>query len=236
LKQLIRNKIAPSKDLGHSEGQSASCNASAAKEKGTGCKKELFQFLFQVKRVQAELQRAWLPQMCYKLLPKHERAKMMPAWRLRTNMSFLISNLQYYLQVDVIETQFSILMKKISDSEDYETVCVAHMDYLNSLHGQCFLGMKPITRSLDDIFNLSLQFCQLILSNEAEQVDLAEIDAMVQQFRRYACFLLTVLRGVKRKLAASPYLTNLAQLLLRIDYNNFFSNDMQPPTRTNATT
>ena len=37
--------------------------------------------------------------MCYKLLPKHERAKMMPAWRLRTNMSFLISNLQYYLQV-----------------------------------------------------------------------------------------------------------------------------------------
>ena len=26
------------------------------------------------------------------------------------------------LQVDVIETQFSILMKKISDSEDYETV------------------------------------------------------------------------------------------------------------------
>ena len=68
------------------------------------------------------------------------------------------------------------------------------------------------------------------------QVDLAEIDAMVQQFRRYACFLLTVLRGVKRKLAASPYLTNLAQLLLRIDYNNFFSNDMQPPTRTNATT
>ena len=47
------------------------------------------------------------------------------------------------------------------------------MDYLNSLHGQCFLGMKPITRSLDDIFNLSLQFCQLILSNEAEQAALA---------------------------------------------------------------
>jgi len=190
----------------------------------------LFQFLFQVKRVQAELHRAWVPQMGYKHLSKHERAKIMPAWRLRTNMSFLVNNLQYYLQVDVIETQFHELMQKIRDSEDYQTVYEAHHEYLNSLHGQLFLDMRPVTRSLDDIFQLCLQFCNLIMNSEAATLNLDEIDAMVKQFRRYATFLLTVLRGVKRKLQSSPYLTNLAQLLLRIDYNNFFSNDMQAAT------
>jgi len=196
-----------------------------------GCRMKynsLFHFLFQVKRVQSELQKAWVPQMGYKHLPKHERARIMPAWRLRTNMSFLVNNLQYYLQVDVIETQFEVLREKISNSEDYETVCEAHNEYLNSLHGQCFLGMKPITRSLDDIFNLCLQFSNMILTNDSNALDLEEVASMVKQFRRYATFLLTVLRGVKRKLQSSPYLTNLAQLLLRIDYNNFFSNDMQP--------
>merc|ERR1711924_141116 len=136
-----------------------------------------------------------------------------------------INNLQYYLQVDVLETQFSSLMNKISDSEDYETVRAAHYEYLNSLYGQCFLGMKPITRSLDDIFNLCLQFCNCISNSDAGEVDLEEIDSMVKQFRRFATFLLAVLQGVKRKLQSSAYLTNLAQLLLRIDYNSYFSND-----------
>ena len=87
--------------------------------------------------------------------------------------------------------------------------------------------MKPITRSLDDIFNLCLQFCYCISNSDAREVNLVVIDEMVKQFRRFSTFLLTVLRGVKRKLQSSAYLTNLAQLLLRIDYNSYFSNDMQ---------
>ena len=177
---------------------------------------------------------AWVPQMGYKFLAKSERAKFMPAWRLRTNMSFLINNLQYYLQVDVLESQYTQLMKKLQESKDYETVKAAHYEYLNDLHGQCFLNMKPIIRSLDDIFNLCLQFCNMINNSEAGEINFDDVSSMVINFRRFAVFLLTVLRGVKRKLLNSKYLVNLAQLLMRIDYNQYFSNDMQKSNTRDA--
>lgn len=182
---------------------------------------QLFGFLFLVRRVDAALHAAWAPQMDWKRLPKPERVKLYPAWRLRTNMAFLVSNLQYYLHVDVLEVQFLKLKQKITESEDFESIKQAHQDYLNSLVGQSFLQMKPIARSLDDLFSLCLQFCTYVTINA--ELDMDEIDAMVKQFRRFATFLLTILRGVKRKLQSSPYLTNLSQLLMRIDYNSYFS-------------
>ena len=45
-------------------------------------------------------------QMDWKRLQKPERVKLYPAWRLRTNMAFLVSNLQYYLHVDVLEVLY----------------------------------------------------------------------------------------------------------------------------------
>jgi gamma-tubulin complex component 4 len=120
-----------------------------------------------------------------------------------------------------LQVQFSRLQQRIRDSEDFESVKQAHQDYLNSLVGQSFLQMKPISRSLDDLFSLCLQFCNYV--STTSEIDLNEIDGMVKQFRRFATFLLTILRGVKRKLQSSPYLTNLSQLLMRLDYNSYFS-------------
>jgi len=190
---------------------------------------QLFGFLLTVKRVEAELHSAWVPQMEWKRLPKEQRVELYPAWRLRTNMAFLVGNLQYYLYVDVLEVQYSILIKRIKESGDFESVKQAHQDFLNSLIGQSFLQMKPITKSLDDLFSLCLQFCNYVSMNQ--EIDMNEIDQMVRHFRRFSTFLLTILRGVKRKLQSSPYLANLSQLLMRIDYNSYFS-DLADRNRT----
>ena len=60
---------------------------------------ELFRFLLLVKRVQLELHAAWASQTQCARLPAEQRALLMPLWRLRAHMVFLIDNLQYYLQV-----------------------------------------------------------------------------------------------------------------------------------------
>jgi gamma-tubulin complex component 4 len=59
---------------------------------------ELFRFLLLVKRVQMELHAAWNTQTQSIHLPAQQRALLMPLWRLRAHMAFLIDNLQYYLQ------------------------------------------------------------------------------------------------------------------------------------------
>lgn len=61
---------------------------------------ELFSFLLVVKRVQMELHAAWNAQTQFGRLPASERAVLMPLWRLRAHMAFLVDNLQYYLQVN----------------------------------------------------------------------------------------------------------------------------------------
>ncbi len=67
---------------------------------------ELFGFLWVVKRVQIELQKAWASQTTIGAMPHAQRAALMPLWRLRAHMSFLVDNLQYYLQVDVLDVQW----------------------------------------------------------------------------------------------------------------------------------
>jgi hypothetical protein len=48
-------------------------------------------------------------------------------------MSFLIDNIFQYLQVDVLESQWSKLQERIKVSKDFEEVRLLHEKYLNSI-------------------------------------------------------------------------------------------------------
>lgn len=60
----------------------------------------MFRFLLHVKRAQIDIQQCWVLQMQYKqkAVSREEMAK----WQLRTHMAFLVDNLQYYLQVNIL--------------------------------------------------------------------------------------------------------------------------------------
>lgn len=48
-------------------------------------------------------------------------------------MSFLIDNVYSYLQVDVLESQWSKLQIGIKGSQDFEEIRMMHDRYLNSI-------------------------------------------------------------------------------------------------------
>ncbi|XP_072031509.1 gamma-tubulin complex component 4-like [Amphiura filiformis] len=178
----------------------------------------LFQFLLHVKRVQLELQQCWAMQMqC-----KHEEVSQSDGqkWLLRSHMAFLIDNLQYYMQVDVLETQFSQLVDKVRSTRDFEAVRFAHDQFITSLMAQCFLLMKPVNHCLTEILEVCHSFCMLLTQNsKLTNRDYAHMDKLAQAFNRQSSLLFKILSGVQSHQASR----HLTQLLLRLDYNKFYS-------------
>lgn len=50
-----------------------------------------------------------------------------------------------FVQVDVIESQFSLLLIKLNKTKDFDAICVAHEAFLTTLANQCFLHMKVVS-------------------------------------------------------------------------------------------
>lgn len=51
-----------------------------------------------------------------------------PMWRVREHMAFLIRNLQFYIQVDVIESQWNVLQTHIDESRDFAQLVDFHQE------------------------------------------------------------------------------------------------------------
>lgn len=94
---------------------------------------DLFRFLIRIKKTQHDLHDVW----CYHREIKVQRNNEL--LQLRNKLMFLIDNLQYYLQVDVLESQFSIMMNKINETRDFEQIQRAHSCFQANILGLCFL-------------------------------------------------------------------------------------------------
>lgn len=178
----------------------------------------LFQFLLQVKRVQIQLQQAWAPQMALKAYSIEKRAPLMPVLGLRSRMQFLIDNLQFYLQVDVLEVQHQALLQRIEESKDFQEVRKAHSDYLDHLTNHCFLRDRVIYKALSACFETCQDLCRL-LEVRRTAATAGEVEMLATAFERHSCNLF-LLVSRKTNLAGS---THLAQLIVRIDYNHYFT-------------
>lgn len=180
----------------------------------------IFRFLLSVRHVQMELHQCWAFQMDKKGLGRESIS--VPIWQLRTHMSFLVDNLQYYLQVDVLESQFSLFVEKVKSVKDFEEIQHAHENFLTSITSQSFLMLEPVYLCLKEILNQCLTLCTLVLQSSSPfgQKELAQLNSIALNFRRQTHLLFRVLSNFYSH-HSSPH---LAQLLLRIDYNKYFSN------------
>ena len=118
---------------------------------------DIFSFLLLVKRTQMMLERLWADQMGRK-----GGAGSMAALQLRAHMAFIVNNLQYYLHVDVLESEQSRLQAAVEAAEDYEQLRHAHGCFLAAVSSQCFLQSAPVSECLRELLAACQELCGAI--------------------------------------------------------------------------
>nr|XP_045612841.1 gamma-tubulin complex component 4-like [Procambarus clarkii] len=198
----------------------------------------IFSFLLDVRRAQYRLQQLWITQMRTKFHRKSEADRLQ--WTLRHHMSLLVDNIQYYLQVDVLESQHWQLIADIGKIQDYQHLARAHHNFLVSVSAQCFLNNSMVSNSLQQLLKLVHKFCTILESlfnNESKDRNLAlrsvvplgtqpvilssaeQIMELNEAFERAAAQLFFVLSNLRLH-QGSQY---TSQLIMRIDYNKYYS-------------
>lgn len=99
-------------------------------------------------------------------------------------MSFLIDNLQFFLHVDIIDVQFSILKKRIENSQDFEEARKAHDTFLTVLANHSLLNVKQIMNTLDKICILCIQFCDIIQTVETNNQLDKQFESSINQIAK----------------------------------------------------
>jgi len=163
----------------------------------------LFRFLFALKRAQFKLHRTWLEQtkrLNYSL----------PAMQLRSQMNFLLDNLMSYFQLDIIEAHFVSLNKQINESQDFEEVRRYHDQYVSSIASHCFLNAPKIVRAIQEIVRSCHELCSALLAKE-------DLEQIRRRFDQESLYIFKMLSGVRNQHSA------LGQLLLRLDFNGFYT-------------
>ena len=99
----------------------------------------------------------------------------------------------------------------------------AHETCLQTLHSQCFLQTPSVASALHQIFLLCLSLCRMLAYAEAgvraEATYRAQFATLSREFSRQSAFLFAFLSNMPSS-QASPH---LAQLLLRLNFNSFFT-------------
>ncbi|XP_075500920.1 gamma-tubulin complex component 4 homolog isoform X2 [Primulina tabacum] len=192
----------------------------------------IFQYLLRLKRTQMELEKSWASAMHEdhsdfakrhndrsKSSISQQRRRCKPMWRVREHMAFLIRNLQFYIQVDVVESQWNVLQAHIQSSRDFTELVGYHQEYLSTLISQSFLDIGSVSRILDGIMKVCLQFCWKIETHENSE-STAELEHIAEEFNKKSNSLYTILRS--SRIAGSQRAPFLRRFLLRLNYNSFF--------------
>ncbi|CAD7086154.1 unnamed protein product [Hermetia illucens] len=191
---------------------------------------ELFRFLMLIKRTQYDLHMIW----CFH---RENRVHMtnVKLLQLRNQLMFLVDNLQYYILIDVLESQYSILMNTVLDSTDFEHIQRAHCIFQANVLSLCFLLTdeepsktnvmnsieNPVLTILNKIFHLCDEFCNFAKTAHSTLTEQENTDynLLEKEFEILIDKLLNLLIGLKAGSTSTP----LSQFLLRLDYNHWFS-------------
>lgn len=193
---------------------------------------DLFRFMMKIKKIQQDLYAVWH----HHRQEKNQRNNKL--FEFRNNLMFFIDNLQYYLQVEVVESQYSIMMKKIEERTDFEQIQKAHNCFLANILSLCFMLESAeysmiLSRTMglsseSQVFKIINKILQLIenftsfafiCSNPLNEEDEKTFDNFDKLFASFIESLMNKLRNLQ---GSAP----VAQLLLRLDFNFWFSSQI----------
>ncbi|ALC39285.1 Grip75, partial [Drosophila busckii] len=194
---------------------------------------KVFRFLLIVKKLQYNLHLVWAR---HKWASKLKQPVSLNIMNFRNHLMFFMDNLQYYIQVDVLESQYSIFMNIIKSKADFGEIQKGHSVFLANVLSQCFLlteanelkpdlsqttyqSQYPIYGTILEIFNICEKFSNINCLEEPAQNDLKEIEILEEKFNVSIANLIKLLVDIK----SSTSFGTLSQLILRLDYNRWFS-------------
>ncbi|CAN8005117.1 unnamed protein product, partial [Ixodes hexagonus] len=181
----------------------------------------LFRLLIGVQRGQTALQECWLIQG--KL--GRSRADACPLMdhmmHLRSHMAHLLDCLQYYLQVDIIESQLGRLVQQVGQTRDFEAIQHAHHSFLASLLMDSLIMIKPAHECLRKILNLCQSLCQLFPCTNCPftQRQFSQFESIAKEFEVQKKLLMSILSELQNRLSES----HLPQLLVRLGHGRVCS-------------
>ena len=65
-------------------------------------------------------------------------------------MTIVVDNLQQYFMADVLESQFSILIRSVDQSTNFEDLSIAHDNFLAAVLTHTFVNNKAVSCRLKD--------------------------------------------------------------------------------------
>ncbi|RXH84378.1 hypothetical protein DVH24_027277 [Malus domestica] len=180
----------------------------------------VFQYLLRLKRTQMELEKSWasVMQQDHTDFAKHRndrekcsvfqqrRQRSRPMWRIREHMAFLIRNLQFYIKVDVIESQWNVLQAHIQDSHDFTGLVAVHQEHW------LFIG-DPVQ------YNETLPSVLLEHREPRSSANTSELEHIIEEFNKKSNSLCTILRS--SRLVGSQRAPFLRRFLMRLNFNSF---------------
>lgn len=176
----------------------------------------LFRLLFGLQRAQTFLQECWVLQSkVVRTGPLQGCPLMRRMMQLRAEMAHLLDSLQYYLQVDVIESQLARLLGQVTQTRDFEAIQHLHNSYLASLLKDSLIMLKPVHDCLRSILVLSQSLHAIFpeTKDPLTQRQFSQYESIEKEFQNQKLLLLKVLSSLHNKLSESQP----SQLLLRLD-------------------
>ncbi|KAK6180241.1 hypothetical protein SNE40_012430 [Patella caerulea] len=189
----------------------------------------VFSFMMQLKRIVWVLKDVWYRLKRDSLVKKAGNSPQFRHFQLfRQEMQHFVKVMQGYIANQVIHVTWQefqdALNKDVGDLDDLYKV---HGQYLEKAIFRCLLNKKakPVMKIIQDIFSLILKFRIQLLSGSWKASDNSIIHSNFQQvsasykaFRQYSVFLFDVVN----KLAIRGYQPHLQELLLRLNFNNYY--------------
>lgn len=140
-------------------------------------------------------------------------------------MHFAVSNLFYFLQVDVVDAEFAQLGEVLADPDiEFGSVARACRTFLASVVRHSMVDNSVVSDAIDSVLHLCIRFlclCKLLMGEEAAQtsggivvVPPEEFDALYTEFTTQLAYLIHM---VKRVEGGSQ------GFLFRLDFNGFMS-------------
>eukprot|EP01022_Parablepharisma_sp_SALTPOND_P022239 TRINITY_DN446_c0_g1_i1.p2 TRINITY_DN446_c0_g1~~TRINITY_DN446_c0_g1_i1.p2 ORF type:complete len:508 (-),score=39.84 TRINITY_DN446_c0_g1_i1:69-1592(-) len=182
----------------------------------------LFRFLLPFRRIQILLHKEWMANTRLMVSSKHG-GYIKKIMNLRGEMAFFVHNVMSYFQVDVLEAQWSRLEELVGKSQDFEEVRKLHDAYLANIHSQCLVNMAKLVKALEELLHICMKMCFFLGRVEASESYTYDMDkdykTIKEEFENQSGFIFKMMSNVKKN-QSSPF---LSQLLLRLDYNKYYS-------------